>query len=117
MYLEGYGSRFSREPAGVGHHYEFNLRQVFLSSSTKQLVSIRRINNMKSWIKKYQEALSRRFIIGFAAVAMVLSFAVYEFETPAKAAAAIAPAAAAGPLDDNSVNALLSLNRAMETLA
>ncbi len=73
---------------------------------------------MKSWMKNCQGALNRRFLVGLAAVAMVLSLAVYEFETPARAAAAAGePAAAAGPLDDNSVSALLSLDRAMEALA
>src|SRR5271155_1759817 len=69
---------------------------------------------MKSWIKYCQAALTRRFLVGLAAVAMVMSFAAYEFDNPVKAAT---PAAAAAPLDDNSVSALLSLDRAMETLA
>jgi serine protease Do len=73
---------------------------------------------MKNWIKSCQASLNRRFLIGLAAAAMVASFAVYEFDTPARAAAAAGvPAAAAGPLDDNSVSALLSLDRAMEALA
>ena len=69
---------------------------------------------MKSWIKHCQVALNRRFLIPFAAVAMVLSLAAYEFDNPVRAAA---PTAAAAPLDDNSVSALLSLDRAMEALA
>jgi serine protease Do len=69
---------------------------------------------MKSWIKYCQAALTRRFLVGLAAVAMALSFAAYEFDNPVKAAT---PAAAAAPLDDNSVSALLSLDRAMEALA
>jgi|HubBroStandDraft_1064217.scaffolds.fasta_scaffold00122_52 serine protease Do len=69
---------------------------------------------MKSWIKYCQAALTRRFLVGLAAVAMVLSFAAYEFDNPVRASA---PAAAAAPLDDNSVSALLSLDRAMEALA
>jgi serine protease Do len=69
---------------------------------------------MKSWIKYCQAALTRRFLVGLAAAAMVFSFAVYELDNPVKAAA---PAAAAAPLDDDSVNALLSLDHAMETLA
>ena len=68
---------------------------------------------MKSWIKYCQAALTRRFLVGFTAAAIVLSFAAYQFNT-AKAAT---PAAAAAPLDDNSVSALLSLDRAMEALA
>jgi len=70
---------------------------------------------MKSWMKYCQAALNRRFLIALAAVGMVFSLAAYEFESPVRAAAA--PAAAAAPLDDNSVSALLSLDRAMEALA
>jgi serine protease Do len=69
---------------------------------------------MKSWIKYCKAALNRRFLVPLAAVAMILSLAAYEFDKPAHAAA---PAAAAAPLDDNSVSALLSLDRAMEALA
>jgi serine protease Do len=69
---------------------------------------------MKSWIKDCRGALNRRFLIGLAAVAMVFSLASYEFVNPVRAAV---PVASAAPLDDNSVNALLSLDHAMETLA
>jgi len=69
---------------------------------------------MKSWIKYCQAALTRRFLVGFTAAAMVLSFAVYEFDSTAKAAT---PTGAAAPLDDNTVSALLSLDHAMEALA
>jgi serine protease Do len=69
---------------------------------------------MKSWINYCQAALNRRFLIALAAVAMVLSLTAYEFDNPVRAAA---PAAAGAPLDDNSVSALLSLDRAMEALA
>ena len=55
------------------------------------------------------------------ALALVLagSFATYEFVKPAaaRASAAAAPAPAAAPLDAASVNPLLELDRAMETLA
>jgi len=47
---------------------------------------------------------------------MVVSFAAYQFASSARAAEPSATAAAA-PLDDNSVSALLSLDHAMETLA
>ena len=70
---------------------------------------------MKNSMKYFRAALSRRFLVGLAAVAMVLSLAAYEFENSVRAAAT--PAAAAAALDDNSVNALLSLDKAMETLA
>ncbi len=69
---------------------------------------------MKSWIKYCQAALTRRFLVGVAAAAVMCSFAAYEFNNSVRAAT---PAAAAAPLDDNSVSALLSLDRAMETLA
>ena len=69
---------------------------------------------MKSWIKYCKAATNRRFLVPLAAVAMILSLTAYEFDKPASAAA---PAAAAAPLDDNSVSALLSLDRAMEALA
>src|SRR5580698_3317595 len=69
---------------------------------------------MKSWMKYCQAALNRRFLVGLGAIAMVFSLAAYKFDNPVKAAA---PAAAAAALDDNSVSALLSLDRAMEALA
>ena len=69
---------------------------------------------MKNWIKYCQAALNRRFLVGLAAVAMILSLAAYELDKPVSAAA---PAAAAAPLDDSSVSALLTLDRAMEALA
>ena len=74
---------------------------------------------MKSWTEYCKAALNRRLLIPVAAAAMVLSVSAYEFEKPVKAAsaAAEAPAAAAPALDDNSVSALLSLDRAMEALA
>ncbi len=69
---------------------------------------------MKNWVKYGEAALNRRFLAGVAAVAMVLVFAAYEFSTPARAAV---PAAAAAPLNDSSVSALLSLDQAMEAVA
>jgi serine protease Do len=69
---------------------------------------------MRSWIKYCKSALHRRLLIPVAAAAMVLSLTAYEFEKPVRAAE---PAAAAAALDDNSVSALLSLDRAMEALA
>jgi serine protease Do len=58
--------------------------------------------------------LTRRLLVAVVAIMAVASLATYEFTKPARAASA-APAAA--PLDDNSVAALLTLDRAMETLA
>src|SRR6202167_3157497 len=65
---------------------------------------------MQSWKK----ILTRRLLVAAVALLSVASFATYEFSNSARAASA-APAAA--PLDDNSVGALLTLDRAMETLA
>lgn len=72
---------------------------------------------MKSWIKYCQAALTRRVLVGVAAAALVFSFAAYEIDNPARAAAVSAPAPAAAALDDNNVSALLSLDHAMEALA
>jgi len=56
--------------------------------------------------------VTRRLVVALIAVVAVGSVATFNFTKSAKAAA---PAAA--PLDDNSVGALLTLDRAMETLA
>ena len=60
----------------------------------------------------------RRLAMPILAVALVASFVTYEFAKPAAARAAAAAATPpVAPLDDESVGALLSLDRAMETLA
>jgi serine protease Do len=69
---------------------------------------------MKNFIDRYKGAFSKRFLAGMAAIAIVFSLAAYKFDNPVRAAV---PAAAAAPLDDNSVSALLSLDHAMEALA
>ncbi|HYL94174.1 MAG TPA: DegQ family serine endoprotease [Terriglobales bacterium] len=69
---------------------------------------------MKSWLKHCQAALTRRLLVGLAAAGMVFSLAAFKLDKPLRAAA---PAPAAAPLDNNSVNALLSLDHAMESLA
>jgi serine protease Do len=70
---------------------------------------------MTSWTETWKAA-KRRLIAPAMVVALAASFATYEIAKPASAkAAAVAPTAT--PLDDNSVNALLSLDQAMETLA
>jgi len=58
---------------------------------------------------------TRRLLAGALALALT-SFATYEWAKPSAASAAVM-APAAGPLDDNSVGALLAVDRAMETLA
>lgn len=65
---------------------------------------------MHNWKTK----LTGRLLAAVIAVVTVASLTTYEFAKPARAAGA-APAAA--PLDENSVAALLTLDRAMETLA
>ena len=60
--------------------------------------------------------MKRRLVVPVLALALTACFGTYELFKPAGAnAASAAPAAA--PLDDNTVSALLSLDRAMETLA
>src|SRR3977135_4096344 len=60
--------------------------------------------------------LTRRMIAPLLAAAMVVSVGAYEFAKPANAAA-LAPAPAAPALENSSVEALLSLDHAMEALA
>src|SRR5215831_4271563 len=69
---------------------------------------------MKRWLEQVKGRLTRGVMAAVLAVAVVGSLATIEFAKPATAATA---ALAAAPLDDNSVAALLTLDRAMETLA
>ena len=69
---------------------------------------------MKDRMKYSRVALTRRFLIVFAAIALSISLVAYLSDNPLRAAT---PAAAAAPLDDKSVGALLSLDHAMEALA
>lgn len=71
---------------------------------------------MRTLTERWKAAFSRRLIVPVVAMGMVFSVATYQFAKPAKAAAP-APAPAAAPLDDSSVDALLALDRAMETVA
>lgn len=70
---------------------------------------------MKMWIERCKTVATRRLLVALLAIVAVGSVATLNFTKSATAAAAPAPAAA--PLDDNSVGALLTLDRAMETLA
>jgi serine protease Do len=65
---------------------------------------------------KWKSIVSRRLVVPVLALAMMAGLGGYELYKPAGADAATA-APAAAPLDDNTVGALLSLDRAMETLA
>ncbi|HSU88792.1 MAG TPA: hypothetical protein VLL56_08150, partial [Terriglobia bacterium] len=69
---------------------------------------------MKRWIERSKALMTRHLAVALIAVVAVGSVATFNFAKSARAAAA-APATAA--LDDNSVGALLTLDRAMETLA
>src|SRR5215470_8944916 len=71
---------------------------------------------MKAWIENLKSKISKKFVVPSLAVAMALSLAAYEVAKPVNAALA-APAPAAAALDDNSVEPLLALDRAMETVA
>ncbi len=74
---------------------------------------------MKMWLEsckaRCKAVVTRRLAVALIAVVAVGTVATFNFAKSATAAAAPAPAAAA--LDDNSVGALLTLDRAMETLA
>ncbi len=71
---------------------------------------------MKAWTERMKTAFTRRLLVPVVAVGAMLSLATYEFARPAHAAAP-APAPAAAALDDNSVDALLNLDKATEALA
>jgi len=69
---------------------------------------------MSSPIERMKTSFKRRFLVPALAAVAIFGLATYEFASPAKAAP---PAPAASALDDNSVSALVSLDKAMETLA
>src|SRR5579864_8863348 len=64
----------------------------------------------------WKSALTRRLLTPLLAIAMVAGFGAYEIYKPAAATAAVA-APAAAPLPEDSVSALLSLDKAMETVS
>ena len=68
---------------------------------------------MKNWITKTSIG---RMAVSLIAIAALASVVTYETAKPAAARAATA-APAAGPIAENSVGTLLSLDQAMETLA
>jgi serine protease Do len=70
---------------------------------------------MNTLIARVGKAIGRHAAVAVLALAALASVTTYELIKPISAGAAVAPAAA--PLDDNSVSPLLSLDRAMETLA
>src|SRR5271169_1127063 len=69
-------------------------------------------------VGKLKSLLTRRVVIPAIVAGSALSLCAYEAVKPGSAVmAAPAYTAAAAPLDDNSVGALLSLDQAMEALA
>src|ERR1700736_3090085 len=71
---------------------------------------------MRSWIGNWKEKFGRHLIVPLLTVAIVGSCVTYDFVKAVPARAAVA-APTTSPLDENNVGALLSLDRAMETLA
>ena len=72
--------------------------------------------NAAKWWNENTKKWMRRLAVPVLALTTIVSFTTYEFAKPAAARAAEASPAAA-PLDVDSVGALLSLDKAMETLA
>jgi serine protease Do len=70
---------------------------------------------MKTLIANVGKSIGRHTMVAVLALGALASVTTYEIVKPMSAGAAVAPAAA--PLDDSSVNPLLSLDKAMETLA
>jgi serine protease Do len=85
--------------------------QITKSQSTPAGSSVRNAAENSAQKKR---AFAGRFAVAVLAIAVVASLATVSFTKSAKAAN---PAPAASALDDNSVEALLSLDHAMETLA
>src|SRR5262250_2663781 len=72
---------------------------------------------MKAWMEGLKSKLGKKFVMPSVAV-LLLSVGAYEVARPASSAfAAPTPVAAAPALDDNSIEPLLALDRAMETVA
>src|SRR5947207_5684094 len=73
---------------------------------------------MNAWIDSLKTKMKKKVIVPSLAVLMALSLSAYEIAKPVNSAmAAPAPAAAAPALDDNSIEPLLALDRAMESVA
>jgi serine protease Do len=71
---------------------------------------------MKMWTRTLKSAFTRRAAIAVVAIAAIASLAAFDHAKAASSSLGV-PAPAAAALDDNSVSALLTLDRAMETLA
>ncbi len=72
--------------------------------------------NVATWLKDSKNKWARRLAVQMLALGLVGSFVTYEYVKPAAARAAAA-APSAEPLDVDSVSSLLTLDKAMETLA
>jgi serine protease Do len=72
--------------------------------------------NLETYSKDSSKKWTRRLAVPMLALALIASFATYEFAKPTAAKAANA-APSAAPLDSDSVGPLLALDKAMETLA
>jgi serine protease Do len=72
---------------------------------------------MSSLKDSLKQQFTKRMLVPVLAGAMAVSLGVYEFASPVRAASHPPVAAAAGPLEDSSVSALLALDQAMEHLA
>src|SRR5580698_1462526 len=70
---------------------------------------------MNTLMARVGKTIGRHATVALLALAALASVTTYELIKPMSAGAAVAPAAA--PLDESSVNPLLSLDKAMETLA
>src|SRR5947207_15888300 len=72
---------------------------------------------MNGWIDKFKNELSKKIIVPSLAALMAVSIGAYEVAKPANSAlAAAAPAPGAAALDDSSIEPLLALDRAMESV-
>lgn len=69
-----------------------------------------------SWFQGLKTKFTRRLFVPVIAAGAIISLGAYEFAKPASASAPAREAAAA-PLDDSSVSALVALDHAMETVA
>jgi len=73
---------------------------------------------MKMWnVKQWTNTTKRGIAASALALALAGTFTAYEVMKPATATAATAAATGASPLDANQVDALLQLDKAMETVA
>src|ERR1700740_3452757 len=73
--------------------------------------------NAAKWWNEGTKKWMRRLPLPALALAAITSFTTYEVAKPSAARAAATAPSAAAPLDMDSVGAIISLDKAMETLA